>query len=211
VTKDYQSDFRLVTGNAKAFNSSETIYHSEAERIEAYGLEHISKAAATVIEYETDWNIEIEQDDENSALNADEYDGDAPPPMDVDGSLAAASPAPSANHGQPIRRGVRGPYKKAVVSSTIDNIDVEGRLPGSKDGLGAFPPGSDWAKLVLALKRKGKRDDWFKFRVLFMIGQASDIARKRRDFESKKKGRHVAQTEVSITVKVSTMRRDSFL
>jgi len=152
-----QSDFRLVTGNAKVFNPPETIYHTEADRIEVFGLDHISKAAATVIEYETDWNIEIEQDDENTSLNVDEYDGDAPTPMDVDGSLAAASPAPSASQAQPTKRGTRGPYKKTIGNSTTDNIDGEGRLPGSKDGLGAFPPGSDWAKLMLALKRKGKQ------------------------------------------------------
>jgi bromodomain-containing protein 7 len=151
-----QSDFRLVTGNAKVFNPPETIYYTEADRIEAFGLDQISKAAATVIEYETDWNIEIEQDDENISLNVDEYDGDAPTPMDVDGSLAAASPAPSASQAQQTKRGTRGPYKKTVGNPTTDHIDVEGRLPGSKDGLGAFPPGSDWAKLMLALKRKGK-------------------------------------------------------
>jgi len=79
--------------------------------------------------------------------------------MDLDGSLAAASPAPSASQAQPTKRGARGPYKKTIGNSTTtENIDAEGRLPGSKDGLGAFPPGSDWAKLMLALKRKGKQD-----------------------------------------------------
>jgi len=155
--EEFASDFRLVTSNAKAFNAPGTIYYSEAERIETFGLDHISRAAATVIEYETDWNIEIEQDDESAALNADEYDGDVLTPMDIDGSLAA-SPAPSANLGQPTKRGARGPYKKTLGNIVPDNhIDIEGRLPGSKDGLAAFPPGSDWAKLMLALKWKGKR------------------------------------------------------
>ena len=82
--------------------------------------------------------------------------------MDVDGSLAAASPAPSAGLAQPTKRGARGPYKKSVGSvgnTTTESIDVEGRLPGSKDGLGVFPPGSDWAKLMLALKLKGEQGD----------------------------------------------------
>jgi bromodomain-containing protein 7 len=79
--------------------------------------------------------------------------------MDVDGSFAAASPAPSASQALSGKRGARGPYKKVTVNTTTDNIDAEGRLPGSKDGLGAFPPGSDWAKLMLALKRKGKQCD----------------------------------------------------
>jgi len=42
----HQSDFRLVTGNAKAFNPPETIYHTEADRIEVFGLDHISKACS---------------------------------------------------------------------------------------------------------------------------------------------------------------------
>lgn len=114
-----------------------------------------------MIEYETDWNIEIEQDDENTTLDVDEYDGDAPTPMDVDESLVAASPAPSATQSLPVRRGTRGPYKKATVPSVVESVDAEGRLPGSKDGLAAFPPGSDWAKLMLALKLKGENNNRF--------------------------------------------------
>ncbi|KAF7986849.1 hypothetical protein HWV62_12566 [Athelia sp. TMB] len=156
------SDFRLVTGNAKIFNPPGTIYHSEAERIELYGLDHIAKAAPTVIEYETDWNIDIEQEDDTPAPQngtGDEYDGEAPTPMDVDRrSITAASPAPSAQHGQAqVKRGARGPYKKTQGTTVSDELDAEGRMPGSKDGVGAFPPGSDWAKVMLALKLKGKR------------------------------------------------------
>lgn len=77
--------------------------------------------------------------------------------MDVDASLMAASPAPSASQAPPTKRGVRGPYKKNVNHTGAENIDSDGRLPGSKDGLSAFPPGSDWAKLMLALKRKGEQ------------------------------------------------------
>lgn len=167
----FKSDFRLVTGNAKLFNPPGTIYHAEADRIELYGLDHISKAAPTVIEYETDWNIDIEQDDATPAPHngtGDEYDGDAPTPMDVDRrSMTAASPAPSAQHGQPqVKRGARGPYKKTqgaagteskykTSSDALDALDAEGRMPGSRDGVGAFPAGSDWAKVMLALKLRG--------------------------------------------------------
>ncbi|EGN97535.1 hypothetical protein SERLA73DRAFT_56919 [Serpula lacrymans var. lacrymans S7.3] len=156
--EEFAADFRLVTSNAKTFNPPGTIYHSEADRIEVWGLDHISKAAGTVIEYETDWNIEIEQDDE-AALNVDDDDDGAHTmtPMDVDGS-AAASPAPSLM--TPVtqtKRGPRGPYKKGAAPTISESIDAEGRLPGSKDGLGAFPPESDWAKMMLSLKLKGKR------------------------------------------------------
>src|ERR1700721_4806501 len=153
----FQSDVRLVTGNAKLFNSPDSIYYTEADRIEAWALEHIAKAAPTVIEYETDWNIDIEQDvdDQNQVVDnthADEYDQrqhQAGTPADN----RERSPSILSNQGKRGaglgRRGTRGPYqKKAASSNTIsESIDAEGRLPGSRDGLGAFPPGSDWAEL----------------------------------------------------------------
>ncbi|CDO72033.1 hypothetical protein BN946_scf184943.g68 [Trametes cinnabarina] len=77
--EEFASDLRLVTTNAKTFNPPGTIYYTEAERIEQYALDHIAKAAATVIEYETDWNIEIEQDEEPVTVSVD--DDDAPNPV----------------------------------------------------------------------------------------------------------------------------------
>ncbi|KAH7907594.1 hypothetical protein BJ138DRAFT_1070003 [Hygrophoropsis aurantiaca] len=154
--EEFATDFRLVTSNAKTFNLPGTIYHTEADRIEAFGLEHISKAAATVIEYETDWNIEIEQDDEGALkVDDDEENPNASTPRDAESSQMAASPAPSSIQVQPTKRGPRGSYKKGVTIS--ESIDAEGRLPGSKDGLNAFRPGSDWAALMLTLKIRGKR------------------------------------------------------
>lgn len=46
--------------------------------------------------------------------------------------------------------------KSEKTSAISENIDAEGRLPGSREGLGAFPPGSDWARTMLALKIKGE-------------------------------------------------------
>lgn len=70
----------------------------------------------------------------------------------------AGSPAPSAtpapSHG-PVKRGPRGPYKRQAPTAVSESLDGEGRMPGSKDGVGAFPPGSDWAELMIALKIKG--------------------------------------------------------
>ena len=43
-------------------NPPGSIYYNEAERIESWALEHITKAAGTVIEYETDWNIDVQRD-----------------------------------------------------------------------------------------------------------------------------------------------------
>ncbi|KAG2037149.1 hypothetical protein BDR03DRAFT_920496 [Suillus americanus] len=156
--EEFTTDFRLVVTNAKIFNPPGTIYHTEADRLEVWGLDHIAKASAHVIEYETDWNIDVEQD-EDAALNIDE-DEDlvmASTPREIEGSQVAASPAPSSVPQQYIRRGPRGPYKKGTSMGISESIDAEGRLPGSKDGVGAFPPGSDWAEMMIALKIKGKR------------------------------------------------------
>lgn len=78
--------------------------------------------------------------------------------MDVEAARGGRSPS-VASQVQPgtSRRGVRGPYKKAAATTNklSESLDPEGRLPGSRDGLGAFPPGSDWAKTMVALKLKG--------------------------------------------------------
>ncbi|KAI6141725.1 hypothetical protein BKA82DRAFT_1006559 [Pisolithus tinctorius] len=160
--EEFSTDFRLVINNAKIFNAPGSIYYNEAERIESWGLEHISKASAHVIEYETNWNVEIENDDDGTPVNVDEEDTSTL--RDVDGSLPAGSPAPSTTPG-PTRRG-RGSKKNAPATMS-ESLDAEGRLPGSKDGVGAFPPGSDWAEMMVALKIKGKRYKTKKERLRF--------------------------------------------
>lgn len=159
---DDQNDFRLVTSNAKAFNPPGTIYHTEAERIEAWGLDRITKAAATVIEYETDWNIEIDGDDHIS--NAPEEGDDSPEPETTD-SRAQSILSNSQPHPWPGRRSARAaatattaPLLKTTPKApknVSETLQSDGGLPGAKDGLGKFPPGSDMARLMLALKLKG--------------------------------------------------------
>lgn len=158
-----QADFRLVTSNAKAFNLPGSIYHAEADRVEAWGLEHISKAAATVIQYEADWNIDIEKDDDANDMNdEDDQEYSAGVPMDVDEPGPGGRSSSVSSQLQPgtSRRPIRAPYRKvppSTVPTISESIDSEGRLPGSKDGLGTFPPGSDWAQMMLRLKLKGIR------------------------------------------------------
>lgn len=155
LTTTPQSDLRLVTTNAKTFNPPGTIYHTEADRIEAFALEHIAKAAATVIEYETDWNIEIEKDEDPVNVDDDDASGMAGTPvdrtrgtpMDVDESRAG-SPFPAQAGGKRVKG-------KRLPGPLSESIEADGGLPGAKDGLGAFPPCSDWAELMLALKLKG--------------------------------------------------------
>lgn len=152
-----------MTTNAKAFNPPGSIYYTEADRLEAWGLEHIARASAHVIEYETDWNIDIEQDgDGPNSQQPVNIDDEVSTPRDLDGSLAAGSPAPSMTPapgqtpalGQG-KRGPRGPYKKHAQTALSEGLDAEGRMPGVKDGVGVFPAGSDWAELMIALKIKG--------------------------------------------------------
>lgn len=99
-----------------------------------------------MIEYETDWNIEIEKDDE-APVAVDDEDGT---PMDVDESRAGSPSAASVQASQ----GRRLKGKKAP-GTLAESLEADGGLPGAKDGLGAFPPGSEWAELMLALKIKG--------------------------------------------------------
>lgn len=150
----HKSDFRLVVSNAKIFNPPGTIYHSEAERIEAFGLDRITKAAATVIEYETDWNIEIEGDDDRSVAIDDDGDFGTPAPTEEN----RRSPSVVSNQVQGGRRGTRTvATPKKTAPGISDSLEQDGSLPGVKDGLGTFPAGSDWARVMLALKIKGNR------------------------------------------------------
>ena len=154
-----QADFHLVISNAKSFNPPGTIYHAEAERIEAFGAEHIAKAAAHVIEYETDWNIEIERDEE---VNMEADDGGG---VGVGGSIESGTPArrsPSVSSAAvpPVKR-ARGAAKKGGPGMLSETLEPDGHLPGFKDGLAAFPPLSDWAELMVVLKLKGEHVYWF--------------------------------------------------
>ncbi|EAU83578.1 hypothetical protein CC1G_07951 [Coprinopsis cinerea okayama7 len=156
--EEFADDFRLVTTNAKIFNPPGSIYHTEAERIETWGIEHINKAAGTVIQYEADWNIDVEGEGDPSAVNIedddDEQRGATQEPDETGRAGSVVSQQPTSG-----RRGPRGPYRKHNQQSNTlsESIEPDGRLPGSKDGLGSFPPGSDWAKTMLYLKLKGKR------------------------------------------------------
>jgi bromodomain-containing protein 7/9 len=195
-----QSDLKLVTTNAKLFNPPGSIYYTEADRLETWALDHISKASATVIQYETDWNIEIEKDDEGPPVNVDDDEDYAMgTPMEVDATslrersvsiLSQPQPGPS-------RRGPRGPYKKQAPSTALsETLEPDGGLPGSKDGLGSFPPGSDWAKTMVALKLKGA-SLFFSFLNPFLkCLKASDIRQKRSVCESSAKVRRCCQMEV---------------
>jgi bromodomain-containing protein 7/9 len=155
-----QEDFRLVISNAKTFNPPGTIYHTEAERIEAWASDHISKAASCVIEYETEWNIDVDRDEDvNVDADEDATGGAAAGGPGRTGSVGPDTPARrspsvlSASVPPTNRRGGRNAASKKDGMS--DTLEPDGHLPGFKDGVGVFPPGSDWTEVMLALKLKG--------------------------------------------------------
>lgn len=202
-----------MTTNAKTFNPPGSIYHTEADRLEVWGLDHIARASAHVIEYETDWNIDIEQDDDGSTSQLPVHaDDEVSTPREFDGSLAAGSRAQSMTPapGQaptlgPGKRGPRGPYKKHAQPALPEGLDAEGRMPGAKDGVGAFPAGSDWAELMIALKIKGAlRLPRRPFFPLKLSPQVNGTRQRKNVFDLKRKVHHITQMEVS------TMQRVSF-
>ncbi|KAI0049095.1 hypothetical protein FA95DRAFT_1489827 [Auriscalpium vulgare] len=152
--EEFAADFHLVLANAKAFNPPGSIYYTEAERIESWASEHISKASAQVIQYEADWTIDVEKDEDTVNIDGDDDAGA--------GAGTSAGPETPLRRSQsvgsssvpPQNRRPRGPKKAEGMSETLE---PDWHLPGFKDGLGVFPPGSDWAHLMLALKLKGKR------------------------------------------------------
>jgi bromodomain-containing protein 7 len=81
--------------------------------------------------------------------------------MEVDVTSFRQSPSlPPDIPWEPGRRTTRAAVQKkpttgAAEPALKETIDSEGRLPGSREGLGAFPPGSDLARTMLYLKLRG--------------------------------------------------------
>jgi bromodomain-containing protein 7 len=144
-----------VISNAKTFNPPGTIYRTEAERIEAWASDHISKSSSCVIEYETEWNIDVDRD-EDVNVDADE-DAGGPGRTGSVGPDTPARRSPSVLSASvpPVnRRGGRNAASKKD-GPLSESLESDGHLPGFKDGVGVFPAGSDWAQVMLALKLKG--------------------------------------------------------
>ena len=144
-----------------------------------------------MIQYETDWTIDVEKDDDEQPVNVDQDEDDnRGTPMDVDGSThddRSVSVAPSQPAQMSTRRGPRGQYRrdKNISSNALsESLDPDGGLPGSKEGIGAFPSGSDWAKTMFALKLKGNIpccQVWSLFLFLTPFSKASVTKQKRRE------------------------------
>ena len=83
-------------------------------------------------------------------MDADE-DGAAGVPIGPDTPGRRSPSAGSASVPPQNRRGKNSAKKEGLT----ETLDPDGHLPGFKDGVGVFPPGSDWAEVMLALKLKG--------------------------------------------------------
>ena len=87
----------------------------------------------------------------------DEEDGrEKSTAMDVDESVRARSPS-VASTGTPISgpSRIRPSKSKKKTGMLSETLEEDGHLPGYKDGVGVFPPGSDFAELMVLLKLKG--------------------------------------------------------
>ncbi|KAJ7907906.1 hypothetical protein B0H13DRAFT_2662213 [Mycena leptocephala] len=109
----------------------------------------------TVIQYETDRNIEIEKDE--AADEAEYY-------MHVDAE-AADTEERSRSRWHYCTVQIILHFAVDLIQLSKENpgaaitksIDTEERLPGCKDGLGVFPPGSDSVRTMLALELRERK------------------------------------------------------
>ena len=108
----------------------------------------------------------MEKDDDAATLNIEDDEDlniNVGTPMDVDEpgpggrSPSVASQVPSVPGRRTTRTLTKKVDKPEKTNPVSESVDAEGRLPGSREGIGAFPPGSDWARTMLALKIKGGR------------------------------------------------------
>ncbi|KAL5501196.1 hypothetical protein ACEPAH_9583 [Sanghuangporus vaninii] len=159
--EQFKDDFLLVITNAKLFNPPPSIYYSEASRIETWGLEQISKAAVQVIEYEADWTIDVVEDEGSAPAAAAGNDVDNTAAAVTSGEVPFKTRSPSVMSsavGTPNLSSERSKrHRGKKVPIVTESWEEGGHLPGFKDGIGAFPPCSDLAALMLELKLKGKR------------------------------------------------------
>lgn len=125
--------------------------------------------------------------DEEGSVNVDEDDDlTMGTPMDVD--------EPGANGRSPSvgsqvtqlwtgRRVTRGPQKKAgkpvLPKHVSESVDEEGRLPGSREGLGSFLPMSDVSRTMVALKLKGSHSPFICFCSIYSSAAQGNGTRRR--------------------------------
>ena len=174
--KNIQADFRLVINNARTFNPPDTIFYKEASRIELVGLDAIAQAAAQAIDMDVEPLPSSDEEDVpvKREETVDVYSSRNPPravknePEDVEmqdipakrvASIVPKPETPSTpayrSFHQPVYQPKgRGPYRKTVMKEE-PLVGPDGELPGSRYGVGAFPVGSEFGTIALALEIRG--------------------------------------------------------
>ena len=113
-------------------------------------LDHISKAASCIIEYETEWNVDVNRD-EDVNVNADEDPtGGGPDTLMRRFPSVLSVSIPLINQQGGGRNAMA--KKESILSETLE---LDRHLPSFKNGVGIFLPASDWTEAMLALKLKG--------------------------------------------------------
>ncbi|KZV96896.1 hypothetical protein EXIGLDRAFT_642769 [Exidia glandulosa HHB12029] len=159
---DFTKDFNLVIDNAKLYNAPGSIYVTEAERIHAFGIDIINKAALQL-----DYDAPVSFNDQDGSSDSDDGMSDT-----------SATPAPVASTSTPVPRrnraeqeeadallaaaigGATGTLRRLRVRAHVlkeTKTEEDGGLPGSSDGVGAFPRGHGAGELLVNWKARGRK------------------------------------------------------
>ncbi|KZT54027.1 hypothetical protein CALCODRAFT_457251 [Calocera cornea HHB12733] len=169
--EEFKEDFLLVTTNAKTFNPPSTIFHTEAVKLEKYGLDAIKKAQQKLVEAEQQAQVWAEQQavalaaqheydmqhqDEVIKVESDgEGPEDAPRGLSLEHGSRSVSAAPTPGQAAQMRLGKRrGGYRPRGAPKSIDEL---WKIPGPETGIGTFPYGSDLAGLMLEFEIMGRK------------------------------------------------------
>ncbi|KZO97372.1 hypothetical protein CALVIDRAFT_497648, partial [Calocera viscosa TUFC12733] len=167
---EFRDDFLLVTTNAKTFNPPSTIFHTEAAKLEKYGLDAINKAQQKLVEAEKQaeaWAEDqaaalaaqqvylLEHQDEVIKVESDGEGEDAVRAMSLERGSRSLSAAPTPGQAAQMRLGKRrGGYRPRGAPKSIDEL---WKIPGPETGIGTFPYGSDLAGLMLEFEIMGRK------------------------------------------------------
>ncbi|KAG8969319.1 hypothetical protein FRC03_003420 [Tulasnella sp. 419] len=176
----FTSDFQLMIDNCKTFNPPPSVYWTEAEKLETAGLDAIAQAAATLMDPTEEQtpapSVKLESRNETPGVDyeyaRDETDiNDHGPRSSRPAHLKQSSfslkqeiPMPP-TYVQSTLTGsgvvlnnpkLRGPYRKTVMREQ-PMVGPDGELPGTSAGVGAYPIGSEFGNIALALEIRGRR------------------------------------------------------
>ncbi|EJT98231.1 hypothetical protein DACRYDRAFT_83977 [Dacryopinax primogenitus] len=169
---EFREDFLLVTTNAKTFNPPSTIFHSEAAKLEKYGLDAINKAqqklteaelqaqalaetqAASAVAAQAEYELRHQDDLIKVESDGEGEDGMRAESMERGSRSVSAAPTPGGGATQMRLGKRRGGYRPRGAPKSLDEL---WKIPGPETGIGAFPRGSDFAGLMLEFEIMGRK------------------------------------------------------